>query len=436
MTSSRFNNIHPGLSHQEALAILRRPITELEAASDYYMAASHLVNFPGEASEDALIALVRNDQQEQPVQLARRKAVEVLALLGCERAIPAIGDCLHSDDRYLIENSTWALQELKCTDVTLHQRLQELLADPEQNRRVVVQCLAALGVQAAVDAIAPLQDDSVPGVRGAALAAIARLQGTRSRVMELEDLFTLPNQMDRQSALQDAIDADGRELLPSILQTPVSPVFRMRALKALWPSDQLHHAGLDLLDCLDGLLLDDPQQLVLVHRYDDEPAEDFLIQEFFGTDFSRCYLALTTLKRRDPAVLWPLLWQRWQEEAHNDYGAHYFFIRLWAALSPWPEAAQPIQEALLMEAIASQRPQFLKSKPAAMLAMAALAPNRALELSPAWLDPQQQPFWECRYAALMVIEQAGASQRLSEVVAGALGDPDPFVQAKAQRLIG
>ena len=97
---------------------------------------------------------------------------------------------------------------------------------------------------------------------------------------------------------------------------------------------------LGLRPCLDGLLLDDPQQLVLVHRYDDEPAEDFLIQEFFGTDFSRCYLALTTLKRRDPAVLWPLLWQRWQEEAHNDYGAHYFFIRLWAALSPWPESAR------------------------------------------------------------------------------------------------
>ena len=47
---SRFDNIHLGLSHEEALRILTLPEDQLESASDYYMAASHLINFPGEAT--------------------------------------------------------------------------------------------------------------------------------------------------------------------------------------------------------------------------------------------------------------------------------------------------------------------------------------------------------------------------------------------------
>ena len=49
----RFDNIHLGLSQEEALRSLTLPEEQLESASDYYMAASHLINFPGGATEAA-----------------------------------------------------------------------------------------------------------------------------------------------------------------------------------------------------------------------------------------------------------------------------------------------------------------------------------------------------------------------------------------------
>ena len=75
---------------------------------------------------------------------------------------------------------------------------------------------------------------------------MAQLGGSRESLQQLEDSMLLPNQMDRQSAIQDAIDADAVELLPQILKAPVSPVFRMRAVKALWPQDVVR---LDDLNC-------------------------------------------------------------------------------------------------------------------------------------------------------------------------------------------
>ena len=89
--SSSFDNIHPGLSQAGSLQILSTPVSQLDSMSDYYMAASHLINFPGQETEQALILLVETDSEEQALVLARRKAVEVLARLGCKAAIPAIG---------------------------------------------------------------------------------------------------------------------------------------------------------------------------------------------------------------------------------------------------------------------------------------------------------------------------------------------------------
>ena len=231
----------------------------------------------------------------------------------------------------------------------------------------------------------------------------------------------LPNQMDRQSAIQDAINAGAHELLPEILRSPVSPVFRMRALRALWSQAVDSESGLDLILVLDQLIQDRPHALQLVHAYDQEPTDAFLVQEFFGTDFSRSYLALQTLQQRSAAELWPLLLQRWQEEAHNDYGAHYFFIRLFGSLHGWPLDARSVIRTWLEEAIVTRRPQFMKSKPAAVLALAALG---AEKLDDSWLDPDQTPFWEVRYAALMSASKIQAGRSLL--------DPEPFVVAKAQ----
>ena len=287
-----FDNIHPGLSQEEAIRLLTAPIDELESQSDPYMAAAHLINFPGDDTESALLTLVQGTDQSQPRRLARRKAVEVLGRLGCVDATTAIGDCLNSDDPYLVENAAFALQLLKCRIPEIHARMIQLLPDPSQNQRVLIQSLAALDVQDARPVIQQLQDAEQSGVRGAAISAGVRLGGPRDRLSALEPLMLRPNQMDRQTAIQDAINAGGRELLPQILRAPVSPVFRMRAVRALWPDGAQHCNDLKLTDVLDALLHDSPQSLELVHAYDQEPTDGFLIQEFFGTDFGRSYLAL------------------------------------------------------------------------------------------------------------------------------------------------
>lgn len=428
---SRFDNIHLGLTQQEALQILEKPLEDLESASDYYMAASHLINFPGDSTEKALLQLLAVESVQQPIRLAQRKAVEVLGRLKAHQAIEAIGCCLKSDDPYLVENSAWALQELGCRDSLLHQVLIDLLADPAHNRRVLIQSLAGLNVRSALAAIESLQNDPNPGVRGAALCGIAMLSDKRDQLQALEDHLTLPNQMDRQSAIQDLIDAGAIDLLPSVLQAPVSPVFRMRALKALWPESAMSCQGMLLTEAIDALMIDDPSALVLVHRYDEEPDDSFLIQEFFGTDFSRCYLALQTLRQRSTEDLWPLLRRGWVNDAHNDYGAHYFFIRLFGSFKQWPSEAMEMIAEWLVEAVDNQRPQFIKSKAAALLALASLSPLLCRRHLRRWQDVESTPWWECRYAAAMAQELVDSGEDPEAIDSN---ETHPYVQARRQLL--
>ncbi|HJM80300.1 MAG TPA: HEAT repeat domain-containing protein, partial [Prochlorococcaceae cyanobacterium Fu_MAG_72] len=178
---SPFDNL-PFLSQEEALKILATPISELALASDYYKAAFHLGKFPGAVTEQALLYLVESTSNEQPVVIARKKAIEGLARLRCVEAIPAIGSCLSSSDPYLVETSAWALQELDCQDPSLHQVMTSLLEDPNQHRRVLIQSLTSLGVVSALPSIERLQDDASPGVSGAAMAAVFKLCGQRQRL--------------------------------------------------------------------------------------------------------------------------------------------------------------------------------------------------------------------------------------------------------------
>ena len=438
-SSNSYDNIHPGLSHHGALAILEQSLESLDSASDYYMAVAHLVNFPGNKTEEALLRLIENSSSEQAVNLARRKAVEVLGRLGVQRAIPSIGRCLRSNDHYLVENAAWALLQLNCQDVELHQEMCLLLNDPTQSRRVLIQALAGLEVHTALPVLQSLQDEANPGVRGAALAGVAQLSGDSSRLKELEDHLTLPNQMDRQSAIQDLIDCRATYLLPSILKAPVSPVFRLRALRTLWPGQDKAHAGLDLLTCLDSLMWDQPEVLVLAHCYDTEPTTLFLFEEFFGTDFSRCYLALSTLKHRRAEELWPTFWKRWQEDAYNDYGAHYFFIQLLGSVDDWPSAATSTIESLLLEAMHSKRPQFSKSKVAACLTLKKHFPDIWCKSVQQLLSSDLTASWELRYAALMGLGSIdfGNNHEIFQLLKNDLSvqDPDPFVDRRRQLLI-
>ena len=53
--SGALDNIHPELDQSSTIDILLRDVSDIESDSDYYMAVSHLVNFPGSVSIQALM---------------------------------------------------------------------------------------------------------------------------------------------------------------------------------------------------------------------------------------------------------------------------------------------------------------------------------------------------------------------------------------------
>ena len=75
----------------------------------------------------------------------------------------------------------------------------------------------------------------------------------------------------------------------------------------------------------------------------------------------------------------------------------------------------------------TRRPQFMKSKPAALLALASFAPAICRKHLARWIDPEQTAFWESRYAAAMVMEQLAVDPPPT-------ADPHPFVEARLSKL--
>ena len=100
-----FDNIHAGLDQQRAVDILSKEVDILESESDYYMAVSHLINFPGPKTSQALLAFLDKCSVDVPVGLAQRKAVEVLARLGVAEATSKIASFLGSSDVFMVENA-------------------------------------------------------------------------------------------------------------------------------------------------------------------------------------------------------------------------------------------------------------------------------------------------------------------------------------------
>ena len=431
--TGRFDNIHPELTCEHARQILLQPINELESQSDYYMAASHLINCPGLETEQALVDLLENPINEQAVNIAKRKAVEVLGRLDATSLISKIGRCLWSEDRYLVENTICALKQLKCSQPELIEKMIGLLSENQYNQRALIQCLASLSVQESLPAIEALKESDSPGIKGAAIAADAQLSGNRKHLSVIADHLLLPNQMDRQCAIQDLIDAQAVEHLPSIVASPVSPAFRMRACRLLLNSPDQNSVLLKSIQLIDTILIDEPDDITIVHEYDSTPNPDFLVRDLFNTDFSRCYLALKTLSCIPSDVLWPVISKQWDEEAHNDYGAHYFFIRLMGSRSDWSHQALSCIDEILKTSAINMRPQFQKSRSAAIYSMAQLNPSRFLELIPMFLDDQYLPPWDCRYSVILALELI--SNRVAQLEANDLlkqfaDDGDCFVQAK------
>ena len=265
------------------------------------------------------------------------------------------------------------------------------------------------------------------------------LSGDQSHLADLSDHLYGANQMDRQSAVQDVIDANAVELLSDLMQAPISPAFRMRAVRSLLnnPSNQL--SDNDSLSAVDQVLLDDPRLITVLHHYGDPLPTKLLIDGLFHPDFSRCYLAMQALIKRDAQEIWRAIENCWQDKAHNDYGAHYFLMRLFGLVEGWTDEALLDIRKILSDAITDKRPQFRKSPPAALLSYARLFPEQCMCFLDHCLSGDNKLSWDMRYAGLLLI-QSDQSDHLKNQYQCQLqmlvnADVDNLVQLKAKSIL-
>ncbi|MDB4654917.1 bilin biosynthesis protein CpeY [bacterium] len=411
-------------------------MSEQDSESDFYTAAAHLINCPCAETEKALIDFLQYRITScQSVKITKRKIVEVLARLGCIDAIPVIGKCLWSDDIYLVENTVWSLQTLQCNDQALVDKMIGILEEDIANQRVVIQCLSSLDVFRSVDIIRPFQFSSVPGIKGAAISAIAKLSRDSEKVPEISLNLFLPNQMDRHFAIQDLIDANAIDQIDEVFSAPVSPVFKLRAIRKLYGNNLVGTVNSRLLSSLDSLLSCDLSVINCVHRYDEIPSAEFLVGDLYNTDFSRCYLALKYLSSYPSSEIFPLLKDSWIEEAHNDYGAHYCFINLFGSIPDWSVESQSWIFEILLSSIFNVRPQFQKSRGASVLSLARLNPSMLCQFMDKILPARDSLPWDMRYSLIQAIDTyseldtASKSKLILEI---SDDDKDLFVQARAR----
>ena len=433
--SGALDNIHPELDQSSTINILLKDVKHVDSDSDYYMAAAHLINFPDSASIQALMSFLDYSSTAKSVLLAQRKAVEVLARLGAVEAESAIAACLSSLDIYMIENAAWALAELNCQEPSVHSLMTELVQDTSQNQRVLIQSLAKLNVTLAIPAIKNLLKSDQPSVRGAAIAAMVRLSGERSNLQALGDHLFDPNQMVRQCTVQDIIDSDASELLSDLLQAPISPSFRLRAIQSFINQKKDLESNQPYIAAIDQILRDDPRKIAVLHSFSETISAEILLQNLFHPDFSRCYLAMNSLLQCSPDKVWLHVREIWNSKIHNDYGAHYFVIQLFGLMKGWSLDDKNLIRKLLLDAVFDLRPQFKKSPPAALLSLSRLFPGECGQIFQTWLSSSQASSWICRYSALLAIESeqslTGYSDQIREL---ALSDSEFLVRCKAQSI--
>lgn len=414
----RFFNLF-NLTEEQAIAILKTPREQLDP-EDRYIAASHLVNYPTEASINALIEAVEYADPELDNRIVRRKAVESLGRLQAKSALPAIRSCLADEDCYLVENAVWAIGEIGADDPAILDEVAQVLERPEQTYRVVIHTLGKANYKPALERIQPFMDAPDGPTRSAAIATVCRLTGDYSRIDQVVALLQHSNVNARRGCIQDLIDSRYYPAIPNIIRCPVSVVFRLRAVRLMAeagiPTGELTFET--LRPHLDQVIRDHPSTLDLVHQYDQLPTVPFLIHELYDTDFGRCYLASKTLLENHAAVAPEALLTTYADEAYNDYGAHYHVMKLLGWLKHAPAYD------LLIEALHNREPQFQKSRTAAAIALGELGDERAIPELKTCLDTK---IWDLKYAVLMALEQLG-DESGRELAAN---DSDWLIRARA-----
>ncbi|ABX08267.1 HEAT repeat domain-containing protein [Prochlorococcus marinus] len=435
MNIASLDNLPP-LTKQEALNILATPLNDLKLGSDYYKAVFHLAKYPCKETEEALLALLYKESFEQPIQIAQRKAIEILAHLDCRRAIPVIGNLLTSDDPYIVENSAWALNKLGCNEKVLHSYIGTLLTQPNQNRRILVQSLSGMLARSELSKIRDLfnSDPLSPGVKGACIAAIFRLTGESSEVSQLGKYLELPNQNDRQSAVQDIIDANASSLLGKVVSTPISPFFKLRAIDHLWSKKLDNNDNKELFNIIETTLIDDPNKLALVKSSNHQEDIDSCIKKLFNTDFNVGYIALKILLGKKLSNVFPHLINSW-DKITKDYGAIYFLTILFRKIEGLDQSQTNLVIEFLFSCLSNDWPLFMKFRSSAIISLMKIDPSICKGHISQWLDVNLNPYWPCRYSTLMCMDELLGPLELYPFIGdlkNKFNDNNRFVSAKAK----
>ena len=415
---NRFSNIF-NLTEDQAIALLKKPLNTEDGTSERYVGAAHLINFPSDRSINALIEAIQDRDPALENRIARRKCVESLGRLKATRALPILKDCLQDADPLMVENTVWAIGEIGTEDTSILEAIAELLTKPNQTYRVIIHTLAKFNYQPASDRIKAFRDYDDEPVASAAIATIARLTDNYSQMDRVAEFLQHDNINARRACIQDLIDAEYYQAIPAIAKAPISVAFRLRGIRLLavkgMAQGKLTFA--DVETSLEQVIRDRPQDIEMVHEYDQPPAIEFLMRELYNTDFGRCYLAGKTLLEAYAQAAPAALLQTYAEEAHNDYGAHFHVVKLLGLLN-----YQPGYD-LIVEALNNTAPQFQKSRAAAAIALANLQATQAIPLLKENLNT---PIFDLKYACLLALEQLG-----EDCWSTVAEDSNPLIKAKA-----
>ncbi len=429
----------PKLSKKHAFKILKTPLSKLELSSDYYKAVFHLAKYPSSDTEKVLLDFLRSSSNEKCVLIAKRKAIEVLGRMRSKKAIDEIILNLHSKDPYTIENCAWSLQQIGCDDQGIHRLLSGLLNDPDQNQRVIIQSLAKMRAISELPKIKEifLREDTSPSVKGASIAALSVLDDKFNDLKLLPKFLELPNQNDRQCAIQDIIDSKSYCFLDLIIQTPVSPFFKFRAIELLYSNYKIDSLEYNLIEKLDRLIFDDPRDIKQIRSYTSLQSSDFLFQELFSTDFAHSYLALKTLIENPPNDIFRIINLK-LSKLKQDYGALYFVVILLRYLDL--DHSNYIAESLSLIEHCLDRswPDYMKFKPQAILTAAYNHTSFFEANFDTWIDESKTQYWVSRYSAMLGIEKVLTKNNSKLFGQGLLAldnDSNLFVRKKSTILL-
>ena len=417
---NRFANMF-NLTEDSAIALLKKPLEELENKSERYVAASHLINFPTEKSINALIETIEDPNPDMYHRIARRKAVESLGRLNAKNALPIIQQCLEDEDSYTVENAVWAIGQIGTDDDEILSAIANLLDRPEQSYRLIMQTLAKFGYQPAIEKIKPFRDSDDEPIASTAITTVARLTGDYGQMNQVIEFLQHTSVNARRLSIQDLIDAEYYQAIPAIIKAPVSVAFRLRGIRLLAPkaisSGKMTFAEIE--PYLETVIRDHPQDLAMVHEYDQKPSWEFLLREIYQTDFGRCYLGTKTIIEEHKKIAPEALIANYHQEGRNDYGAHYHIVKIlgWLKYQPGKE--------IILEALQNTQPQFQKSRAAAALALGELG---ATDTIPLLKEALTSSIFDLKYAALLALEKLGDNTGLSLVAE----DPDLLIRSKAK----